>query len=182
MGTRRAYTNPCLGSGRKAAGPMLEYVRYSRSSTRFSKMSESPSLPRISKMPSTGSRQPRSIFRSSVPRPGQLARNWSSTVWPFGRRYRSANRSTASTASSSISTSSGPALSSMNRSRCRFNRGLSAKSTKARFSSALRSMRQASDRSSPPWFMTRRATSLLRPARHVTARPSPTCRAQPRGA
>lgn len=27
MGTRRAYTNPCLGGGRKAAGAMLEYAR-----------------------------------------------------------------------------------------------------------------------------------------------------------
>ena len=33
----------------------------------------------------------------------------------------------------------------MNRSRCRPIRGLSAKPTKARFSSALRSMKQASD-------------------------------------
>ena len=176
MGTRRAYTNPCLGSGRKAAGPMLEYVRYSRSSTRFSKMSESPSLPRISKIPSTGSRQPRSISRSAALRSGQLARNWSSTVLPFGRRYKSANRSMASIASSSISTSWGPALSSMNRSRCRSIRGLSAKPTKARFSSALRSMSEASDRSSPPWFMARGATSLLRPARRVTARPATPCR------
>src|SRR5450759_669255 len=50
----------------------------------------------------------------------------------------------------------------MNCSRCRSNRGLSAKSTSARFSSALRSMREASDGSPPPWFMARGATSLLR--------------------
>ena len=49
VGTRRAYTNPCLGSGRKAAGAMLEYARYSRSSTSFSSMSESRSLLRISR-------------------------------------------------------------------------------------------------------------------------------------
>jgi hypothetical protein len=41
-GTRRAYTNPCLGSGRKTAGPTSQYARYSRSSTRFSRMSEPP--------------------------------------------------------------------------------------------------------------------------------------------
>src|SRR5712692_8475541 len=49
----------------------------------------------------------------------------------------------------------------MNCSRCRSNRGLSAQSTRARFSSALRSMREASDGSPPPWFMARGATSLL---------------------
>ena len=156
---------------------MLEYARYSRSSTRFSKMSESPSLPRISKIPSTGSRHRRSISRSAALRSGQLARNWSSTDLPFGRRYKSANRSTASIASSSISTPSGPAPSTMNRSRCRSIRGLSAKSTKARFSPALRSMSEASDRASPPWFVGRDATSLLRRAKRVTARPTTTCRA-----
>jgi len=86
MGTRRAYTNPCFGSGRKAAAPMLEYAPYSMSSTRFIKMSESPSLPRISMIPSTRSPQPRSISRSAALRSGQLARNWSSTVLPFGSR------------------------------------------------------------------------------------------------
>src|SRR5256885_16708503 len=68
----------------------------------------------------------------------------------------------ASIASSSVSTSWGAVPSRMNRSRCRSNRGLSAKPTKARFSSALRSMREASDGSPPPWFMARGATSLLR--------------------
>src|SRR6266581_419077 len=58
----------------------------------------------------------------------------------------------------------GSAASSMNCSRYRSNRGLSAKSTRVRFSSALRSMREASDGSPPPWFMARGATSLLRPA------------------
>src|SRR5258708_10552212 len=50
----------------------------------------------------------------------------------------------------------------MNCSRCRSNRGLSAKATRVRFSSALRSTREASDGSPPPWFMARGATSLLR--------------------
>src|SRR5215831_16113363 len=50
----------------------------------------------------------------------------------------------------------------MNCSRCRSNRGLSAKSTRVRFSSALRSMREASDGSPPPWFTVRSAMSLLR--------------------
>src|SRR5882757_5593778 len=49
----------------------------------------------------------------------------------------------------------------MNCSRCRSNRGLSAKSTRVRFSSALRSTREASGGSPPPWFMARGATSLL---------------------
>jgi NAD(P)-dependent dehydrogenase (short-subunit alcohol dehydrogenase family) len=48
-GNEAGDTNPCLGSGRKAAGAMLEYARYSRSSTRFSSMSESRSLLRISR-------------------------------------------------------------------------------------------------------------------------------------
>ena len=74
-GTRRAQTNPPLGSGRKAAGPMVEYVRYSRSSTRFSKTTAAWSLPRSSKTPSTGSRQPRTISRSAALRSGLLARN-----------------------------------------------------------------------------------------------------------
>src|SRR6266516_4624749 len=59
------------------------------------------------------------------------------------------------TASPSLSSWWGSAASSMNFSRCRSNRGLSAKSTSARFSSALRSMREASDGSPPPWFMAR---------------------------
>src|SRR5258708_9988710 len=65
-------------------------------------------------------------------------------------------------ASPSLSSLKGSAASSMNCSRCRSNRGLSAKSTRARFSSALRSMREASDGSPPPWFMARGATSLFR--------------------
>src|ERR1035441_7573777 len=35
MGTSQACTNPPLGSGRNTVGPTLEYVRYSRSSSRF---------------------------------------------------------------------------------------------------------------------------------------------------
>src|SRR5438477_5535240 len=50
----------------------------------------------------------------------------------------------------------------MNCSRCRWSRGLSAKSTRACFSSALRSMREASDGSYPPRLMARCASSLLR--------------------
>src|SRR5437762_2139468 len=50
----------------------------------------------------------------------------------------------------------------MNRSRCRSHRGLTAKSTSARFSSALRSMRAASDGSWSSWLTARSATSLLR--------------------
>src|SRR6266568_1979568 len=65
-------------------------------------------------------------------------------------------------ASPSLSSWPGSAASSMNCSRCRSNRGLSAKSTRVRFSSALRSMREASDGSPPPWFMAPGATSLPR--------------------
>src|SRR5712691_5242347 len=65
-------------------------------------------------------------------------------------------------ASPSLSSWQGSAAPSMNCSRCRSNRGLSAKSTRARFSSALRSMREASGGSPPPRFMARGATSLLR--------------------
>src|SRR6266487_225015 len=50
----------------------------------------------------------------------------------------------------------------MNCSRCRSHRGLSAKSTSARFSSAPRSMREASDGSRSSWLTARSATSLLR--------------------
>src|SRR5437868_12909024 len=65
----------------------------------------------------------------------------------------------ASMASPSSGISSEP-LSSTNRSICRSNRGLSAKPTRARFSSALRSMREARDGSS--WFLAGSATSFPR--------------------
>src|SRR5258708_14402548 len=65
-------------------------------------------------------------------------------------------------ASPSLSSWQGSAASSMNCSRCRSNRGLSAKSTRARFSSALRSMREASGGSPPPWFMALGDNYLLR--------------------
>src|SRR5215813_7473356 len=142
---------------------MFEYARYSRSSIRFSRTSESRSLRPISKIPSTGSRQPRSISRSVAVRSGRPARNWSRTVLPFGRRRWSANRSMTPTASPSLSSCQGSVASSMNCSSCRSNRGLSAKSTKARFSSALRAMREASDGSPPPRFIARGSTSLPRP-------------------
>jgi hypothetical protein len=58
---------------------MLEYVRYSKSSSRFSKTIAVWSLLRISKTPSTGSRQPRSMSRSAALRSGLLARNASRT-------------------------------------------------------------------------------------------------------
>src|SRR5512142_1785108 len=63
----------------------------------------------------------------------------------------------ASMASPSSGISSAP-LSSTNRSTCRSNRGLSAKPTRARFSSALRSMTEARDGSS--WFLAGGATSF----------------------
>src|SRR3974390_3747559 len=63
----------------------------------------------------------------------------------------------ASMASPSSGISPEP-LSSTNRSICRSNRGLSAKPTRARFSSALRSMRAAGDGSS--WFLAGSATSF----------------------
>src|SRR5215471_17318568 len=50
----------------------------------------------------------------------------------------------------------------MNCSSCRSHRGLSAKSTSARFSSAPRSMREASDSSRLSWLTARSATSLFR--------------------
>jgi hypothetical protein len=65
-------------------------------------------------------------------------------------------------ASPSSGISSEP-LSSTNRSICRSNRGLSAKPTRARFSSALRSMREARDGSS--WFLAGSATSFPRLAK-----------------
>src|SRR5258708_13289713 len=68
----------------------------------------------------------------------------------------------ASMASPSSGISSEP-LSSTNRSICRSNRGLSAKPTRARFSSALRSMREARDGSS--WFLAGSATSFPRLAK-----------------
>jgi hypothetical protein len=55
--------------------PILELARVDRRTLR-----------RTSKIPSTGSRQPRSKSRSAALRSGQLARNWSSTDLPFGRR------------------------------------------------------------------------------------------------
>ena len=132
---------------------MLEYVRYSRSSSRFSRTIASRSLPRISKIPSTGSRQPRSISRSAAVRSGLLARNWSSTVLPFGRRCWSANRSMRPTASPSSSSPPGPAAFSMNRARCRSNRGPHAKSTRAplQFRAALDEGLER--RSASLWFM-----------------------------
>src|SRR5215467_3427008 len=164
MGTRRACTNPPLASRRKAAGPTFEYALYSRSSIRFSRTSESRSLRPISKIPSTGSRQPRSISRSVAVRSGRSARNWSRTVLPFGRRRWSANRSMTPIAWPPLSSCQGSVASSMNCSSCRSNRGLSAKSTRARFSSALRSMREASDGAPVLRFMARGAMSFLRPA------------------
>ena len=83
MGTRRARTNPRRGSGRKAAVPMLEYARYSRSSIRFSRTSESGSLRRISKIPSTASRQPRSIDQVA-----ELKVSLSGSRPPIWRRIR----------------------------------------------------------------------------------------------
>src|SRR5215472_11885410 len=67
-------------------------------------------------------------------------------------------------ASPSLSSCQGSVASSMNCSSCRPNHGLSAKSTRARFSSAPRSMRRASDGSASSWFTARGATSLPRSA------------------
>ena len=104
-------------------------------------MIASPSRPRISKIPSTGSRQLSSISRSVPVRSGRLATNRSTTVWPSGRRYCNVNRSMVLIASAS-SISSRPA-SSMAAASDRFKRGLHAKSTRSRFRSALRLMRTA---------------------------------------
>ena len=123
-------------------------------------MIASPSLLRISKIPSTGSRQPSSISRSAVSRSGRLATNRSTTVLPSGRRYCNANRSMVPIASAS-STSSRPALSRAAASD-RSRRGLHAKSTRSRFSSVLRSMRTASP-SSPRRVFTP-APGPVRPA------------------
>jgi hypothetical protein len=52
----RVYRRPPEASSnrRYAARPMLEYVRYSRSSSRFTRMIASPSRPRISRIPPPG--------------------------------------------------------------------------------------------------------------------------------
>src|SRR5262249_51799374 len=125
--------------------------------------SESRSLRRISKIPSPGSCQPRSLLRSVAVKSGRPARNWARTGLPFGRRRRSANPAMTPIASPPLSSCHGSGASSRNSSTCRSNRGLSAKSTKARFSSALRAMREASDGSPPPRFIARGSTSLPRP-------------------
>ena len=164
MGTRRAYKNPSLGSRWKTARPMLEYVRYSRSSIKFSRMIASPSLLRISKIPSTGSRQPSSISRSAASRSGRLATNRSTTVLSSGRRYCNANRSMMPIASAS-SNSSMPAL-SMAAPSDRFMRGLHANSTRSRFSAVLRATRTPSP-SSDQCAMVSTAGPYCHPERHA---------------
>ena len=147
-GTSRACRNPPLGNRPKAARPMFEYVRYSKSSSRFSRIIASWSVPRISNSPSTGSCQPSSISRSASVRSGRLAKNRSTTVLPSCRRCCRANRSTRPITSPSSSSPSGPVTSRRAAVSDRSKRGPCANRTRSRFNSALRSMSWASS-----WFM-----------------------------
>ncbi len=108
-GRARRVAQQAVGSVQPPGPDCVLDVRYSRSSSRLSRMIASPSWPRISKFPSTRSRQLSSISRSAS-RSGRLATNRSTTVSPPGRRCCSANQSMAPIAPVSSSSASGRGL------------------------------------------------------------------------